>query len=1064
MADRFSVSCPKCGLGVELEMGLWAWRSTKCPRCNEKITFDKSRMQIKHCAVCNQDVVYDLARKNRCPICQSELVRDDEERVSVVCPDCDCILELEKGRMLWKNATCPQCGKKIRMKDQETQIVECPTCKRSVEYNIIRRNSCPSCHSPLFAPASRPQGMTISCPGCQAEVRYSAGERHVICPVCRKDFDPVQVAEERGSVIRTTAADISMNVELPRDQLFWKHPMSGQPLSLDSRIIGKAGMTAVVVQGDQQAFAVSGQSVMLSETSLKADAYAYGQDDTRRVIVDIYYVRNILPDASLLWGGSASLMGDHANVFEFALNGSCELDAIVDHAAFLRWIGFDEQVTAKDFAVVHNEFGQETAGAYAVKISKGMRDVYGEALRQARDQLGIMPNMLPLQKDLIAERVQQLANQQLRKWGVAIKSVVADNVRMINSTTFVDPLRARVEGHLKWETMPIPVHIKDKPLATARLRMRGGLYITVIDEARLKRSTVAARWANTANENEAREELGRQVGEVLGTMFASVFQNLIEDMNPRLDMLSAYAGYLKAQATQLINAPDALLMQMGLSAGNLTLTVEIAEKSALYALEEQSALTISESEIREKLREYEENLKLNRKRNDMNRAVEANTIETQAAVAQIADRQKLDQANAAAEAAAMENQAHLNAARDQLAHQQEMAQLGYQAEEDAAYRRYSFAAWQEENQAEAIKEQEAMNALRRRNAHVHQTQLEQAQHERAMHDILRAVEESDQSWREKLDTYARLQRNLAVQDQLEQRTADRRADVDDRMYEGFQSLHLDTETQKVATTMVREAAAFNEELEKARFARDLELRRQALAEEMERLNAEYQQENRRQELESENETLRLMLEYLARQGEQQLAQTGMKALIAQAEAEAERVARQEREEDARHKEQVARDNQLADRAYELTREMLAAQTHLAELEKANERAYQSGRAAVDMKGRQYQEEQIAALTRQMETLQQRIKDMTAQNAREKEQSRLKKWFTGMMQDQPHAAQPAPQAYAVPVITQPVYTPPVHTQPMYAPPYTPPVIVRRCPYCQAELSPNAIRCPNCHRCS
>lgn len=190
----------------------------------------------------------------------------------------------------------------------------------------------------------------------------------------------------------------------------------------------------------------------------------------------------------------------------------------------------------------------------------------------------------------------------------------------------------------------------------------------------------------------------------------------------------------------------------------------------------------------------------------------------------------------------------------------------------------------------------------------------------------------------------------------------------------------------------------------------------------------------------------------------------MKALIAQAEAEAERVARQEREEDARHKEQVARDNQLADRAYELTREMLAAQTHLAELEKANERAYQSGRAAVDMKGRQYQDEQIAALTRQMETLQQRIKDMTAQNAREKEQSRLKKWFTGMMQEQPHAAQPAPQAYAVPVITQPVYTPPVHTQPMYAPPYTPPVIVRRCPYCQAELSPNAIRCPNCHRCS
>ena len=1049
MADRFSVSCPKCGLGVDLEMGVFGWKPVKCPKCKEKVTFEKSRMKVVRCKNCDNEVVYDLARQNPCPICKHELVdrASDEEHISVVCQDCNIVVELEKGLFGWKKANCPKCGKTMKLKDQEDHLVECPACKRNVVYNVRRRNNCPACNGPLPDPTTVAQRLTVACPYCQVDVEYSAGETNVICPVCQNGFDPVKASSKDGTIVKANRMDIQMTGQLTPDQLIWKHPLNKFPLS--SRIIAYPGMTAVVVQGDQQAFVVNGQSVMLSETSLQADAYLYGDNkEEKHVYVDVYYVRNSIRNASFAWGGKASLLGNYNLAHSFALNGTCELAPIVDHAAFLQWIGFNTEVTAADFALQRDARGVETVGEYARAISKAMHSIYGEALRCVRDRKSVPAALLYSCGEEIVYDIQRLANVVLNRWGVEIQHVMLSDIKDLGEEPmYVDPLRKRIEGALSWMTAEIPVHLKDKPLASAKLRMSGNLYIAVTDEARLKNSTAAARWHNGA-ENAAREELGSHVGDLLGSMFSSVFQNLIEDMNPPLDMLSTYAGYLKAQAEQLLNGPAELLAQHGLLAQQLTLNVKIVDKSSLYALEEQTTLTISEAEIKEKLYEYEEDRKLGRKRKDIGREIEINKMETEATISMLGDKQKVSTAQTDVQIADMENQARIAQAAEQIRHMQEKEKMANAAEEDELRRKYSFAAWQEQNRADEAKEQAAFDSIRRRNEFTHAAQRDQAAHDRAIHDIMRAVEESDQTWREKLDAYARLQRNLAAQDKIDQKSAERRADTDDRVYNGYQNLHLSEDAEKVAAALEKDARLLDEELEKARFARDLELRRQKLAEDMERLNAQHQQENKRLELAHENETLRLMLEYMAQQGEQQLAQTSMQAMLAQAKAEAERVSRERQEAQAQkradelHKEQVAREDTMAARAHELTREMLATQSRLAEMEKENERAYNSGRAMVDAVGRQYQEDQISKLVKEMDKLRESVKGAQDTSATLTVGSEMAKWLEALIKGA-SAAQPVPQP-------QTGYS----SQPGFG-------ATRRCSICGQEMSINAFKCPNGH---
>lgn len=443
--------------------------------------------------------------------------------------------------------------------------------------------------------------MSIGCPQCQANVEYIAGSHQACCPVCGRIFDPEGESERLRATVTSRSSDIRMTGEIAPDALVWKHPQTLFPLS--ARIIAKAGMTAVVVQGDQQVFAVNGQSVLLSETSLRADACSYGPAGDKLVYAEVYYVRNSIPQAVFAWGGRASLVGSYNDMHAFALNGTCQLAPIVDHAAFLRFVNFDCGVRASAFALRRDESGVETAGGYARSIVRAMRAVYGEALRRVRDRMGLMPSMLGSCAEEIACEVERLAGRELAGWGLAVERVVAGDVKYLGIDVHGDPLRLRVEGALDWSAGEIRVHQKGAPEIYAQLRLSGSLYIAVTDEDRLRQATAAVRWS-MGDADGARRELAAHAGSLLGSMFASVFQNLIEDLNPPLDMLGTYAGYLRAQAEKLLNEPSELLSRHGLCAQQLTLQVEVAGKSPLYALREREALAVSEAGLRERLQAY----------------------------------------------------------------------------------------------------------------------------------------------------------------------------------------------------------------------------------------------------------------------------------------------------------------------------------------------------------------------------------------------------------------------------------------------------------------------------
>jgi len=959
-----------------------------------------------------------------------------EKRVSVMCPKCRVIVELEKGLWGgWKKQKCPKCDTEIRMRDNENQVVECPSCRKEVAYHILRKNDCPSCGKPLFAPAESQPKVEIHCPFCQSNVLYSKGKRSVVCSVCHGEFDPDAESARIDAIVHNDAPDIRMTGTLAPDELVWKHPRDQFPLN--ARIIAEAGMVAVCMQGGEVKCVVQGRSVLLSETDLKADAYAYGDGAEKHVYANIYYVRERFR-AAFVWGGEATMVGSSNECSTFGLNGRCELDRITDYGSFLRWIQCRTDVHASDFSLIRDERGVETLGAFAMDVRNAINGLCGESLRNTCDRSNLTPAALVSCKENVAEELKKLANYELRKWGVSIRNVVVDHLTQKETVIVVDPLRSRIEGSLEWRAESIPVHLKDMPLADATLAMDGTLRLRVDNDARLKSTTNAANWLQRGSD--PRGEIAEHVGELLGSTFAAVFQQLINDINPRLELLAEYAGFFRTQASQIVNAPDGFLAEHGLSGNQLTLRVRVVSKSELYRMSEKVETTITETDLKDKMEEYQAERLLERFRKESLRKVEKDRIETQM-TADLADgRSKRADITAEAQIHDLQAEQRVHEAERDMHHRAQMNAMQAQAEEDELRRRLSFSAWQEEERQNAAREAAAMESLRRRRAAEHGLQRDQAAHDRAMHDIMRAVEESDQTWREKLDAYARLQKNLEAQDERDNRSATSRMDADAQVYSARQALNVNTESARVMAQIEREAQLHQEDLDKARFTRDLELRRQTLAEEMTRLRAEYEQENKRTELQQENEQLRMILEYLVKNGDQQVRQATVQAQMASEKAAAER------QQDEKHRqEEQEREKTLADRAFTLTQDMMATQKRLAEMEKENQRAYESGRAMVDAMGRRYQEKQIDALVNQMKQLRGEV-DKVAKTAAETNINDLKKWLEELMK----SSVAAPQAAA--------YTP-GSVQPSYGAQGT---NGRTCPHCGKPMAYSALSCPNCYR--
>lgn len=962
--------------------------------------------------------------------------------INVTCPACKTINTMEKGFILWKNNTCVGCGRKLSAGDADDgrRVIVCASCKQQVAWDPSRGDECPNCGKSLALQQSE---RAISCPNCSAVVRYQendAGEAS--CPNCAHRFSPLEQRRKLESILTSRTTDIQMPAgAMKPGYLFWHYPNS--LFAVDARVVTAPGTMAVLVQGSTVVAVADGQSVRLNETSLKNDAWSYDGATVQFVNVDVYYVRMKF-SREFLFGGLVTLQMPYNRAAKVRYFGTCAVCEVTDPAAFLRWVGIDrcESVTEEQFGMlVRPDGGREICELSGRIREEVLLKVVDRAMLNICAAYNIQADRLDQYGTQVMAQIEQLTNEQLADAGLRVTVSANGQVNKPEVEDYVDnPIVPGLAGAINWETGPVVVHIAGQVMSTATLKVGGSLYITVSDADALNRSPSASLWRR--DPNAAREAIRSHISTALTARFTAVIQQIIEQYKPALHMLSMFNGLIMSQAALLLNQQGEFLQRNGLFASDLTVDIRIMNKSVNFELAEKSAALPDELALREQIRNLEREFAtrdfIRDKEDELQRVQAANQI-TGAMLVSNAD---LEDVKSDIEIRGMRKEAEKQRVRQQLEQDKAMQELSNKHQLDETIRRYSYEAWRDQQMLAEQQLAAEMNRERVMQQHQHATQKANAVQEADLERLAQEVGLSKLSFREKMDAYARIQRNLAFQDQVDQNVVSSHAQADNDAYAAGVALKLSENSRKVMQTLDYEQKLHDEELQKARFAREMEQRRQELAEEMSRLNAEFERERamaaeaeQRRKSENEVETLKLMLEFLAKDSENQVTAARMQAAREQAERSwQQQHAETERQQAAaRRQEQHAAEQQMADRAYELVQQLNGMQHELDKMKLENERAYNQGRAMVDASGPKYQQNQVDMLKAQMENLQNAVKALGTQVAQTGPLSGFGKAVAGVVDHVRNAftgGPAAPMQTSAPAYGQPSYGQSAYGQPAY----------------------------------
>lgn len=834
-----------------------------------------------------------------------------EKIIVSLCPKCSNVLEVKDGMF---RTVCPTCREKIRYDDVAQNPVTCRSCGKLLDKAVVKDNICPVCAKPVDPEMER---RVIDCPLCSLPVYYQRGATAVTCvnPSCGHVFNPTAREELLESIHTNDAPDIRMTQNIPADQLVWQYRLDSKSHSIatNARVHAASGFYAVVRQGNMTQFVVDGQSVLLSDTVVKNDAMIYAGGVSPEVIVDIFYVRRSF-NAQFKWGYQAKVSDQYGMSAKYMMRGTVEIDHVTDPSLFFDAFCAEnpEAVRTGDFAVV----GLGDPGRHVKALRSEINDLLGQAMANLRDVRGYACTEMAAHWPELRAEILRLANEAVAKYGVclrALEGTIDEPVTEVNLTT------RRLGGAIKW-ALPDTVLARraDDPAANVELLIDGTLRVEVEDEARLNSTMEGIAWRDpTKDDDIARRDIAAQVsGELRGRLEADI-SLLVFETKCDMATLNSFQGSLRQRMLAELNRPDGFFVRRGLKVCDMVLLIRLGKKSALYERYEKMAEHISEGKIETMEDDADTDKHIHDVRNKFRREDADNDIKVQ----QIHSADKIERAQ----------------------HEIEQVRLQRQADLDAMRRAYSFNAWQDD-QRRAEAEAEAAYARRRREQmEKQQGEISAAEHEAQIYAVAQRIEESKLSWREKLDAYARLQRGVAFRDSLEEREA--AAGVAER--ENRIGIHLRAEENELLERLKHEEALHEEEINKQRFEREMERRRQMMAEEAARLDAQLNQaraeaaeREKRQAAEDEIRTLRLMLEYLAKAGEQQVTQETIRL----AHERAEQNRQHEREEEARKAaeahEQAKNQNDLTlvNRAMELVSQMAVMSAELHKGGKQNEAA------------------------------------------------------------------------------------------------------------------------------
>ena len=512
------------------------------------------------------------------------------------------------------------------------------------------------------------------------------------------------------------------------------------------------------------------------------------------------------------------------------------------------------------------------------------------------------------------------------------------------------------EKPIQWETDPLSVHMKDQPGLKADVIFSGDCSLKITDESQFFERSEIQEFLNStpfADEKAVNHYYADRIKSHFSAKLAGITQSMI-DSHSDWDVreLQRYTEQLKAPAIDTLNT---LISDWGMRVESAYLKTKVIQSEALQQLGDLEKLqTVSKIKVDTHRTDNQTNLAMETsdaetamKRDDLQTEIYQHSAEnkvtrigtdgkvkdalTDLAVDDISREDRIKAAKHASELKGIQYKTETevteiqgSAAVDEAADQRkaDQTQRGYEAENRKQQHEQELtrAAQDAKFRLEETEEEHKRTLEEIR----HETGLDDARFRETLNGILRRIDESDLEWRKKLEEYARLSRQLGVQDAQDARRAVAETDAEIKRMTG----KADADVSSMKTAANFEAGIKGVELNSAqaelqekinRYAEDRDERKLAAdfnrRERMAVLTFEQNLEDRRQKAE---ETLAQLKEQHAeaqREREYQAQIAEMKAQIEKLKVEMETERIKIREEAGLGKAQSANDARAKEAEY-----------------------------------------------------------------------------------------------------------------------------------------------------
>ena len=1071
-AKKVMLRCPGCDELVTLDTGFWHnIGKQKCPKCREGISLKRKGMEAMSCPGCGNSVMYDARKDNvKCPVCSKPLRSGGVQEV--ICPKCGIVNRVPVGQT---EVTCMICETAFSVEAQQAR----EEASESDRAYVIKGPEDPSVilwKHPLDAFPYRSrlivnEGMWALCLQ-NGECRYPVGPGSY--PL---NESPLKGEQKFDAAVSGEETVFSTQVYFVRRRIDHNFPW-GTPAPL--RVRCRDGEAQMIMSGrvsvnvsDPKAFA---ELVGYGSHSLDALTRTMGDGPDAKESPLVTLLRQSVCDAV---GRAAPALAE-ANEWKVSAL-SVHAAEIAQEARSILDMELDVRGLKVDQLVIQNLRCEETAE------SKANREK-NEAQRKGREAL--------------LRQAERWLN-----WTAGPVSVhMKDNASLSAEVTLGGGISLRLADPERLLSRPAAKQWLDEGAPEGTVER----YFTDMINQLAMNALFDLLQPMIDETNADVRELTRYYGYLRASMTDLLNQALF-DWGLTVENFSMQQRRLEkspalSKLTQLSGFKSESLIEKEMQAFTRSLELDNAEADSGHRVQMRTV----ESQERAAMTDLDVT--------DAQTADRAADIAADLAVKKLARDERLrryqqdiqdsaeDDADARRQQKALrglDNAAELDARKRQIG--ADVRRSGFDE---------SYADWQRQTRLEEEKlasqlriqqmRQDAAIQTSRRDASARrEDEREDLEHRRMLGEITRKIDQSDLDWEQKLDAYARLKLNADADDRESRKVSGARAEADAEYIRS----HLKTVLSREESDFLEEQAQRAEDREERRrqrqYAREMEARRESVAWQMELLRMEHEQQDkaeaaqqriRDQQMEIDKlkltlghyervadrqadaersgraadrqyelDKLTLTLDHDEAMGRQRVDTVdilaGAEAVRTQVEKEyAERFARRDQEaEEKRRAEKARREDQYADRAEALLRQMWDIQKSLKGLELENDREYIRGRAQVDTAAASRRDSDLEQLIQEVQKLAGKVEKV---RTRQKEQDRQNEQTRKLAEVELLKSLLSKSAGKEPAKVKYTVDPTIPVEP--TPSFTAGGSTLKCPHCGHPVYKQTVICPYCNK--